>query len=127
MVETLKKECHLMASAIGERRMGAFCKVPLELLTDNPGSPEVEKMKARAFGRILPIWLPGPIDRCHLRVPAFPHSKTSFQMSLVELISVRSDKVGWACGLEHSPDGSDSALGISEVTAPGEFITSGAR
>jgi hypothetical protein len=43
MVETLKKECHLMASAIGERRVGAFRKVPLELLTDNPGSAEVEK------------------------------------------------------------------------------------
>jgi hypothetical protein len=32
-----------MAAAIGESRMGAFRKVPLELLTDDSGSAGVEK------------------------------------------------------------------------------------
>jgi hypothetical protein len=36
------KRVNLMASAIGERRVGAFRMVPVKLLTDKPGSAEVE-------------------------------------------------------------------------------------
>ena len=44
---------NLMASSIGDRRVGAFRRMLLEVLTDNPGSAEVEKAYLEPYRKWL--------------------------------------------------------------------------
>ena len=46
---------NLMASSIGDRRVGAFRRMLLEVLTDSPGSAEVEKAYLEPFRKWLEV------------------------------------------------------------------------
>jgi hypothetical protein len=44
---------NLMASSVGGRRVGVFRRMLLEVLTDNPGSAEVEKAYLESYRKWL--------------------------------------------------------------------------
>ena len=51
---------NLMASSHGEQRVGAFRRMLLEVLTDNPGSVEVEKAYLEPYRKWLEDLVQGP-------------------------------------------------------------------
>jgi arylsulfatase A-like enzyme len=71
---------NLMASAIGGRRVGAFRRMLLEVLTDNPGSAEVEKAYLEPFRK----WLEDLVqDRSEPSATTTPKSRRRFRNSSV--------------------------------------------
>ena len=53
---------NLMASSIGGRRVGVFRRMLLEVLTDNPGSAEVEKAYLEPYRKWLEALVQGPSE-----------------------------------------------------------------